>query len=76
MPRGIFIPLVAFVLPFAIYFVYRLILRRRRLEHRNPWPVTILFMTGAVLAIQTFALTALTEPHLLQRPPSNTEELK
>lgn len=74
MPRGLFIPFVAFVLPFVIYWIYRLIQKRRQLARRNSWPVTILFVTGAILAIQTFALTALTEPHLLARPPSITED--
>ncbi|MBL8560613.1 MAG: hypothetical protein JNM47_17965 [Hyphomonadaceae bacterium] len=74
MPRGLFIPLVAFVLPFAIYWIYRVIQKRRQAAQRNPWPVTVLFITGAILAMQTFALTALTEPHLLTRPPPNVED--
>jgi predicted PurR-regulated permease PerM len=78
MPRGFFIPLVAFVLPFAIYWIYRFIQHRRQLARRDPWPVTILFLTGAVLAIQTFALTALTEPLEDKRrpdPPAITEDM-
>lgn len=69
MPRGLFVPFVAFVLPFAAYWIYRFILRRRQIARRDAWPVTVLFLTGAVLAIQTFALTALTEPHVMSRAP-------
>lgn len=69
MPRGLFVPFVAFVLPFAIYWIYRFIQQRRQIAHRAAWPVTVLFLTGAVLAIQTFALTALTEPHVVSRTP-------
>ena len=69
MPRGLFVPFVAFVLPFAVYWIYRFIQRRRQIAHRAAWPVTVLFLTGAVLAIQTFALTALTEPHVISRAP-------
>lgn len=76
MGRGIFIPLVAFVLPFTIYWIYRLIQRRRETERRDPWPVTVLFLTGAFLAIETFALTALTEPHSTSRAPGSTHVIE
>lgn len=76
MGRGIFIPLVAFVIPFAIYWIYRLIQQRRATERRDPWPVTVLFLTGAFLAIETFALTALTEPHTTARVPGSTQVIE
>lgn len=76
MVREVFVPLVAFVLPFLIYWAYRLILRQRQIARRDGWPVTILFLTGAVLAIQTFALTALTEPRGVQRLPDSTRVIE
>jgi hypothetical protein len=76
MPRGIFVPLVAFVLPFAIYWIYRLIQQRRAQTRRSPWPVTVIFLSGAMLAIETFALTALTEPHSSARAPGSTHVIE
>jgi len=76
MLREVFIPLEALVVPFAIYWVYRLILRQCRSERRGAWPVTILFLTGAVLAIETFALTALTEPRSTERIPGSTHVIE
>ena len=38
------------------------------------WPLTVLFIAGAVLAAQTFALAALTEPHTTERPHDGLAE--
>ena len=66
MLRRFIVPFVAFVLPFLLFALYRL-LRGRKLEQN--WPLTVLFIVGAVLAAQTFALAALTEPHTTARAP-------
>lgn len=64
--RRLFLPIVAFALPFAAYWIYR------RFKARDParaWPLTVLFIAGAVLAAQTMVIAALTEPKVMQRPP-------
>lgn len=71
MLRRFVVPFVAFVLPFLLFALYR-VLRGKKLEQN--WPVTILFVVGAVLAAQTFALAALTEPHLTERQHRAGEE--
>lgn len=60
MLRRFIVPFVAFVLPFLLFALYR-VLRGKKLEQN--WPLAVLFIAGAVLAAQTFALAALTEPH-------------
>ena len=64
MLRRFVVPFVAFVLPFLLFALYRL-LRDRKIGQN--WPLTVLFVIGAVLAAQSFALAALTEPHRLAR---------
>ena len=75
MLRRFVVPFVAFVLPFLLYALYRL-LRDRKIGQN--WPLTVLFIVGAVLAAQTFGLAALTEPHRTARaadtPPSIPEK--
>jgi hypothetical protein len=71
MLRRFIVPFIAFVLPFLLFALYR-VLRGRKLEQN--WPLTVLFIAGAVLAIQTFALAALTEPQLQKRAPEQTIE--
>ena len=66
MLRRFVVPFVAFVLPFLLFALYRL-LRDRKIGQN--WPLAVLFVTGAVLAAQTFALAALTEPRTTVRPP-------
>lgn len=57
------ITLLAFAIPFALYGLYVAVQRRRRREGaRDPWPIAVLWLTGAVLAVETLALTAVTQP--------------
>lgn len=65
--RRILIPLLAFVAPFVLFALYRWLLGRRTMPQAQV--LTALFITGAVLAAQAFALSALTEPHLRSRAP-------
>ena len=75
MLRRFIVPFVAFVLPFLLFALYRL-LRDRKIGQN--WPLTVLVIVGAVLAAQTFGLAALTEPHRTARaadtPPSIPEK--
>lgn len=66
MLRRFVVPFVAFVLPFLLFGLYRL-LRDRKIGQK--WPLGVLFIAGAVLAAQTFALAALEEPRLTHRAP-------
>ncbi len=75
MLRRIIVPFVAFVLPFLLFALYRA-LRDRRVGPKTleNWPLAVLFIAGAVLAVQTFALAALTEPRTTVRPPERPIE--
>ena len=43
--------LVLFLMPFAAFGLYRLARQEALEEGRKPWPITLLFIAGAVLAI-------------------------
>lgn len=43
--------LVLFLMPFAAFGLYRLARQEALEEGRKPWPITVLFIAGAVLAI-------------------------
>jgi hypothetical protein len=66
MLRRWLLPIVAFALPFAFYAVWRAFRAR---DPAKAWPVTVLFIAGAVLAAQTLVIAALTEPHTIRKPP-------
>lgn len=53
------ITLLAFALPFLLYGAYRWVQARRKAEGRDPWPMMVLWLVGAVLAAETLALGAL-----------------
>jgi amino acid transporter len=61
MTQRLLLMVLAFAVPFATYWIYRRLAKREEAAGRAPWPVTILFVAGALLAAQAFALTALTE---------------
>jgi cytochrome c oxidase assembly factor CtaG len=67
--RRLLLPLIAFAAPFLIYWLYR---RFRVRDPEKAWPLTVLFVAGAVLAAQTLVIAALTEPKTMQRPPEPT----
>lgn len=67
--RRFLVPLVAFAAPFVLFALYRLMARKH-----GKWPMAALFVAGAVLAVQAFALSALTEPALDRRPPPAVTE--
>jgi hypothetical protein len=67
MMRRFLVPLIAFALPFLVFAVYR---RLNRQTGAKAWPMAILFIAGAVLSVQAFALAALTEPKMVARPPA------
>ncbi len=73
MLRRFIVPFVAFVLPFLLFALYR-VLRGRKIGEN--WPLAVLFVAGAVLAVQTFALAALTEPHTTVRTPNAIEDTR
>ena len=51
MTYRIIFQLVLFLLPFLAYGIWRLATQEAIEEGRNPWPITILFATGAALAV-------------------------
>ena len=56
------ITLVAFGLPFLLFWIYTKWQQRRRIEGASdPWPLAVLWLTGAVLAVEALALTAMSE---------------
>jgi hypothetical protein len=67
--RRYLITLACFALPFILYWIYDVVQRRRlratsgsaALARREAWPLTILWLAGAVLAVETFILAALSE---------------
>ncbi len=63
--RRFLVPVLAFALPFAVFAIYRALNRQ---TGKRAWPMAILFIAGAVLAVQAFALAALSEPHIVARP--------
>ena len=69
MLRRFVVPFVAFVLPYIVFGIYRML--RARGQQARAWPLTVLFVAGAVLAGQTFLLAALTEPRATVRPPDH-----
>jgi hypothetical protein len=66
MMRRLILPLIAFAAPFLLYALYRAF---RAQDPKKAWPVTVLFIAGAVLAAQTLVIAALTEPKTMARPP-------
>jgi hypothetical protein len=75
MLRRWLFPIAAFALPFALYWLYRAFRAR---DPAKAWPMTVLFVAGAVLAAQTLIIAALTEPKVMARPhePAAIEEMK
>jgi hypothetical protein len=61
MMRRFIVPLIAIAAPFVAFAIYRALNARAGAQR---WPLAILFIAGAVLAVQTFVLAALTEPAL------------
>ena len=51
MTYRIIFQLVLFLLPFLAYGIWRLATQEAIEEGRKPWPITILFATGAALAV-------------------------
>lgn len=57
------ITLLAFALPFGLFFLYtRMQARRAKAGRKDPWPMAVLWLTGAVLAVEALALSAVTAP--------------
>lgn len=68
MMRRFLVPVIAFALPFLVFALYRRL--NRQSSGAKAWPMAILFIAGAVLSVQAFALAALTEPKMVARPPA------
>ena len=60
MPQRILIELLLFATPFALFLVYRL--GSREVGVRDRWPLTVLTMTGAGLAVVALLVAPLLEP--------------
>lgn len=57
------VTLLAFAAPFALFWLYtRLQARTQRAGAKDPWPMAVLWLTGAILAVETMALTAISAP--------------
>jgi hypothetical protein len=54
------IVVAAIALPFAAFWLYRMLMRRRG-RGADPWPTTLLWIAGAVLAAEALALAVLSE---------------
>ncbi len=70
MTRRILITLACFALPFILYWIYDWMQRRSArvtagstaLARREKWPMTILWLAGAVLAVETMIVAAVSDP--------------
>jgi NADH:ubiquinone oxidoreductase subunit 3 (subunit A) len=60
MTRRILVELALFLIPFAVFFFYRLASREMRVADR--WPLTMLVIVGGVLAVGVFVLEPLLSP--------------
>jgi hypothetical protein len=57
------VTLIAFALPFILFWIYMRVQSRRAARgHTDPWPMAVLWLTGAILAVEAIALTAVTAP--------------
>jgi hypothetical protein len=57
------VTLLAFAAPFVLFWLYtRWQARNRAAGTKDPWPLAVLWLTGAVLAVEAMALTAMTAP--------------
>lgn len=72
MMLRVFIALAALAGPFVLYALY---LRLARRSGSGRWPLTILFLVGALLAAETFLLNALQRPNIQGRfEPARLED--
>lgn len=70
MTRRILITLACFALPFILYWIYSWLQQRKAralagsaaLARRETWPMTILWLAGAVLAVETMIVAAVSGP--------------
>lgn len=60
MANRILLELLLFLLPFAVFFIYRA--ASRDLRVRDRWPLTTLVIAGTVLAVGALILGPLLEP--------------
>jgi hypothetical protein len=60
MAQRVLIELLLFLLPFAVFLVYRAASRDMKVKDR--WPITRLVIIGAVIAIAALIITPLLEP--------------
>lgn len=60
MAQRVLIELLLFLLPFAVFLVYRA--ASRDMKVRDRWPLTRLVIIGAVIAIAALIITPLLEP--------------
>jgi hypothetical protein len=59
MPRRFVFTLICIALPFALYALYERTRSGALAKGRDPWPMTVLWLTGAVLAIEAMVVTVL-----------------
>lgn len=60
MAQRVLIELLLFLIPFAVFLVYRA--ASRDMKIRDRWPLTRLVIIGAVIAIAALIITPLLEP--------------
>ncbi len=60
MAQRIFVELLLFLVPFAVFLVYRA--ASRDLKIRDRWPLTRLVIIGTVLAVAALIIVPLLEP--------------
>lgn len=51
MATRILFQIILFILPFAMFGLYRLAIREAKEEGRKPWPIRVLFGIGLALAV-------------------------
>lgn len=62
--------LICIAAPFLLYALYQRIRRRRAETGGDPWPVTVLWLTGAVLAIEVMLISIARDDGLKEPPAS------
>jgi hypothetical protein len=68
--RRFLITLACIAAPFVLYWIYERLQRRRVQQGGDPWPLAVLWLTGAVIAIEAMVLSVVREEGLSAPPRS------
>jgi hypothetical protein len=70
MIRRFLITLACIAIPFLLYWLYTRIKKQGDKAGRDPWPLAILWLTGAVIAIEAMVLSVVADKGLTAPPVS------